>query len=308
MEEFKKYSSTKILIFCISLLFIFYIKKKINKNKNSKVCICAIGKNENKYINEFVDYYKNLGFSHIFLYDNNDINDEKFEEILQKEIRNNFITIINYRGYRGKEQNPQIDAYKDCYEKYNRYYHWLSFFDIDEYLELNPLNLKIQDFLNSKRFNICQIIKINWLYYVNNNSLYYEEKSLQQRMIKPLFNLKINKHIKSIVRGNLSKNYWLKAKNPHTSINDYITCSSSGRIINSSLPFNIHIEHKYAYLKHYHMKSFEEYCLKIRRGRPIPKYKIYKEKMIDKLIKDNKNNIEKLNIINKVFNLNISKT
>ena len=124
-------------------------------------------------------------------------------------------------------------------------------------------------------------------------------------MTKPLFDLEVNKHTKSIVRGNLSKNYWLKAGNPHTSINNYTTCSSSGRIINSSIPFNIPFEHKYAYLKHYQMKSFEEYCLKIKRGRPIPEYKIYKEKMIDKLIKENKNNSEKIKIINKVFNLSI---
>ena len=223
---------------------------------------------------------------------------------MKEEIKNNFVSIINYRGYRGKEQNPQFDAYKDCYQKYNLYYDWLSFFDIDEYLELNPLNLKIQDFLNSRRFNICQIIKFNWLYYINNNnSLYYENKPLQQRMTKPLFNLEINKHVKSIVRGNLSKNYWLKAQNPHSSKNNYITCSSSGRIIKSSSLFNIPFEHKYAYLKHYQMKSFEEYCLKIKRGRLVPEYKIYKEEMIDKLIKENKNNSEKIKIINNVLQI-----
>ena len=272
MEELKKNSIKKLLNCCFSFIFLFYINSKINKKKKLKVCLCTIGKNENKYIKEFVDYYKNLGFNHIYLYDNNDINGERFEEILYEDTMKKFVTIINYRGYRGKEQNPQIEAYKNCYEKYNLYYDWLSFFDIDEYLYLNPLNLKIQDFLNIKRFNICQIIKINWLNYININSLYYEDKPLQQRMTNPLINFTINKHIKSTVRGNLPNNYWLKAQNPHTSINNYTTCSSSGKIINSSLPFNIPIEHKYAYLKHYQIKSFEDFCLKIKRGRPGPQY------------------------------------
>jgi hypothetical protein len=126
--------------------------------------MCTIGKKENIYIKEFVDYYKKLGYNHIFLYDNNDINDERFDEILKTEIKNNFVTIINYRGYKGKKQNPQFDSYKNCYQKNHHNYDWLSFFDIDEYLELNPLNQKIQEFLNQKKFNKCQVIKINWLY------------------------------------------------------------------------------------------------------------------------------------------------
>ena len=42
-------------------------------------------------------------------------------------------------------------------------YDWLSFFDIDGYLQLIQPNLKIQHFLNN---------------YKTNNSLYYENKSL----------------------------------------------------------------------------------------------------------------------------------
>ena len=33
-----------------------------------------MGKGENLYVNEFIDYYMNLGVDHIFIYDDNDIN------------------------------------------------------------------------------------------------------------------------------------------------------------------------------------------------------------------------------------------
>ena len=36
--------------------------------------ICAIAKNENNYINDWVNWHINIGFDHIYLYDNNDIN------------------------------------------------------------------------------------------------------------------------------------------------------------------------------------------------------------------------------------------
>ena len=70
------------------------ISEKNNSNEsynNIKVCLCAIGKKENLYAEEFIDYYIKLGYDKIFIYDNNDKDDERFEDVLQKQIANNFI-------------------------------------------------------------------------------------------------------------------------------------------------------------------------------------------------------------------------
>ena len=91
-----------------------------------------------------------MGYNHIYLYDNNDINEERFDDIIKDEINKGFVSLIDYRGVRGSNVNPQITAYKDCYEKNNKKYDWLSFYDIDEYLQLIPSHLKIQIFLNIK--------------------------------------------------------------------------------------------------------------------------------------------------------------
>ena len=196
-----------------------------------KVCLCVIGKKENLYATEFVEHYKKLGYNKIFIYDNNDLEDEKFEDVIQNEIDNGFVSIINIRGYKGQ----QFASYKDCYGKNNIFYDWLSFFDFDEFLELNPKNTTIQKFLKNKRFKKCQNIKINWVFYFNSNSLKYENKPVQKRINS---SVRLNKHIKSTVRGNLSINYWSKTKNPHSSTNQFISCSSSGKIINYKSPFN----------------------------------------------------------------------
>ena len=37
-----------------------------------------MGKNENLYIKEFVDYYIKLGINHIFIYDDNENSTERF--------------------------------------------------------------------------------------------------------------------------------------------------------------------------------------------------------------------------------------
>ena len=72
----------KYIIFTIIFIFILLIElERYNKLKKTKICICTIGKRENKYIKEFIEYYKNYGIDKIFLYDNNNLNEEYFENI-----------------------------------------------------------------------------------------------------------------------------------------------------------------------------------------------------------------------------------
>jgi len=289
-----KFLNLIINFIIIKYCYFKFIKIKIKKKK-IKICLCVIGKKENRYIKEFVNHYKKLGYNKIFIYDNNQINDEKFEDIIQDEVDKGFVSIINYRGLKGK----QFSSYRDCYKKNNKKFDWLSFFDFDEFLELRASYKKIQDFLGERRFKKCQNIKINWIYYNNKNGLYYENKPLEKRIPK---RTKLGRCIKSTVRGNLSVNYWSKMGNPHTSFNKFISCSSSGKIINYSSPFNIPPDVKYAYLKHYYIKSFEEQCIKIQRG-----YADRHNENITLRIKNffnlNKKNKNKLKIMKKIFNI-----
>ena len=85
----------------------------------------------NRYINEFVNHYQKLGYDHIYIYDNNNKNDERMDQIY---FNSNFVTIIDYRGYNNKDS--QYKAYYNCYKNYNKKGDWLSFFDFDEFLEI----------------------------------------------------------------------------------------------------------------------------------------------------------------------------
>ena len=284
--------------------FFFPCLDKFNKSKNNisntKVGLCLICKNENLYIKEFIDHYKSLGYDHIFIYDNNDFNEEKLEDITKKYINDGYISIINYKG---DKQKPQFRVYIDCYEKNNKNYDWLSFFDADEFLELKPKGIKIQEFLDNKRFNNCQNIKFNWVIYSDNNKLYYENKKIQDRFTRPLFNNPLNKHIKSTVRGNLSANYWKESQNPHSGYNNFSSCSSSGKKISNISPFNEPYDYEFGYIKHYITKTLEEYVRKIKRGRAdiIVTFEDYK-KMFKNFVNINRMTKKKFNIFKKEFN------
>jgi hypothetical protein len=125
-NEIKSYYQKRKYIYFIYSLVIFFLISFIffnsqTKIKQTKVCLCVIGKKENLYANEFVNHYKKIGYDKIFIYDNNNIGDEKFEDVLNKQISSNFVEIINFRGYRGKRQKPQNDAYFHCYEKKKKF-------------------------------------------------------------------------------------------------------------------------------------------------------------------------------------------
>ena len=55
-------------------------KKQNMKKEDINIALCTLGKKENLYIKEFSDHYKNYGVNKIYLYDNNDIDGEIFED------------------------------------------------------------------------------------------------------------------------------------------------------------------------------------------------------------------------------------
>ena len=289
--------------------FLTNLKKYIKNDAfNTKVGLCVIGKKENKYAKEFVDYYKSIGFNHIFIYDNNDKDDERFEEVLSEDISKNFVSIINFRSYRGKNEHPQFEAFIDCYEKNSKNYDWLAFYDFDEFLYLKN-HKTIQGLTNEDKFKNCSNIKINWMTYSDNDLINYENKPVQERFTIQVPEYSANIHIKSLVRGNLPTNYWKNMINPHTSNNDYICCLATGEKVDSRTPFNKPPNYEEAYIKHFDTKSLEEFLEKARRGRSDKKIKInegfWRHKFTYYFI-INKKTKEKLDYIKKVLQLDIN--
>ena len=88
------------------------------------------------------------------------------------------VTIINLR-IKNPNIIPQTYAYKDYYEKNNKLYDWLSFFDNDEFLEIN------------KKYHI--------IIFSDTKLLYHENKPKQEKIKQCYYNQINNKHIKSTI-------------------------------------------------------------------------------------------------------------
>ena len=242
-----------------------YISPKFSKNisdysfreKYLNICICTIGKNENLYIREFVEYYQKLGIDKIFLYDNNDIEGENFDIILSDYIKNRFVEIIDVRGL----SSIQIPIYNYCYRKNFELYNWIGFIDLDEYLYIKNKE-SIKSYLYKDIFNKCQTVFFNWIIYNDNNLIRYDKRNLLERFTNQ--GKKFSQG-KSFVRGNIKN---LMIPSTHIpGINVYNFCNSNGELIYPRNFFNNKFEtNPKAFIKHFHTKTVEEFCSKIKRG------------------------------------------
>ena len=258
---------TKFFLFI--LIILININKLINNNKLShiinktiKVCICTLGKNENRYIIEFVEYYKKYGVDKIFLYDNNDKNGEAFEEVISKYINNGFVKLLNWRGKKRK----QIYIFNHCYKKNYRKYDWLIFYDIDEYINLRNYS-NIKKFLMEKKFNRCQIIYLNWAIHTDNNLIHYENKSLHKRF--PILESnarKKNKNIyipvKSILKGHVPN---IKINSLHQLNPAIEACDGLGNKPKID-KYYMEPDFSHFFIDHYYFKSLEEFVEKLNKG------------------------------------------
>ena len=232
---------------------------------NLKTAVVAIGRRENLYAREFVEHYKNLGFSNVIIMDNNHDGEEHFEEVLQDYVDQGFVIIEDFRD----QIKPQMRGYTQMYRKYGEKYDWLAFFDFDEFLILEWHNT-ISEYLE-KFPRDCQAVLVNWLCMTDNNLVHYDQRPLMERFTEPMpldrcvqYNFPDNCHVKSIIRGGLDIAF---GGNPHTTDTPLVAYNSTrGKTENRPWqPMN----YTMAYLKHFTTKTIEEWMTrKMKVGTP----------------------------------------
>lgn len=226
-----------------------------------KVALCCIGRLENQYAVEFVEWYKKLGFDKIAIYDNNHMGEEHFEEVLQPYIDEKLVEVIPYRNM----ENVQMRAYSDCYVryKYASDYDWVAFFYFDEFLVLKN-HSTIQEYLewvNTKGDFDC--VKVNWMIYTDNNMIENDGRPVNERLTTPMdydkkvgFNFPQNNHTKSIVKCKTDD--FEIGWNPHVPIITKKICNADGVAIEDNSPFTPYTFDN-AYLKHFNTKTISEF-------------------------------------------------
>lgn len=281
-----------------------YYRRKSQYTHTGKIALCCIAKLENVYIRFFVEYHKKLHFDKIFIYDNNDLDGERLEEVINDYIDQQYVEVIDYRG----KQVVQLAAYQDCYDRHNKEYDWIAFFDCDEFLTFADETYDIHLFLNQRKFLPFQMMHINWKIYGDNELLDNDGRSVVERFKNPVLPLDFmtrgvpwNKTTKSIVRGGLSAIVWKATAHTPTS-KYYYCCNSEGVAVRTNSALQ-EIEFKTVFLRHYRTKSIGEWVRnKMIRGFADQPDKSWKQILtLNHFFEYNQITKEKLDYANKIL-------
>lgn len=208
--------------------------------------LVCIAKDEDNYIDEWVNYHLKLGFDSIFVY----ANDWSY-------ISNNEDVFVYYIP--GKCQ--QTNAYNHFIQNHDDFFDWAAFFDVDEFLVLKQ-HKNIEEFLSD--YNECNAIGINWAIFgnngyeaINNNYNVLERFTKRSKTECYVDGKNINEHIKSIVK--LPTSTFQDIHVPHGS-----WYNTKKQVIQG--PYNT-VDWSVCQLNHYFSKSTEELKIKCSRGR-----------------------------------------
>lgn len=90
------------------------------------LAICAIFKDEARYLDEWLTFHAGVGVEHFYLYD--DASSDGFREVLRPWMRGGRVTLVSWDG------RNQTTAYNHCLRRVRMDTRWLAFIDIDEFL------------------------------------------------------------------------------------------------------------------------------------------------------------------------------
>lgn len=233
-------------------------KKKDLPRYKYNLSIVLIAKNEGQYIQEWIEYYRLLGFDKFYIFDNDSTDHLKLK--LQKYIKQG---LVDYKVIHGKAR--QMDAYNLALKKSQKESKYLAILDADEFVfQLDPQN-SILYFLNHTFKADPQIggVGINWL--VFGSSCYVKKPQglvTQKFLYRSKYSFSHNELIKTIcdprkVAGILNPHY-VEYKKGYYAVNtlgEYIKGPKTKNDVKMPVRIN-----------HYFTKSKEEFLEKRARG------------------------------------------
>ena len=229
-----------------------------------RVVMYAMAKNEHHYINEWVEYYFNLGVDKIFICDNDDKSSPYLKDYIDQKYLDK-IKIINARGLHWDKM--QHDLYTNFYKIEKNNFDWCIFCDIDEYL-VGVDNIKT--FLKKPQFKNTQQIRIKWKLYGDDNIVkrdtYKVFGMFTKEITRSLSNdlsreVRLQDQGKSIVKGGLTD---IIFNSPHYA--KYLTRNRvipsvypSGKITYSGVELEEDYSKESVFFNHYMTKTLSEF-------------------------------------------------
>ena len=211
--------------------------------------ICAIAKDEDFFIKEWVEYHLLIGFEHIYIYDNNSY--VPVSKTLSEYIDSGLATVIDFP----RDEDQQRIAYMDCLQKYGNQCKWMAFIDIDEFI-VPKSEHDIRDILD--RYIDYGGLAIHWKIFGSGGHRTKPDGGVIKNYNKVI---SFDSHIKSIVQPSKVD----KVFTPHSfGYRDGSFCVNEDYVPVASYQ-SYHIS-RTVQINHYYYKSLEDFKDKLKRG------------------------------------------
>lgn len=123
------------------------------------LAVCAIIKDEETYLVEWIEFHRLMGVEKFYLY-LNDCTDGT-AELLKPYVNEGVVEMVVFNG-----EKMQLPAYRDCVRRHALDTEWLSFIDIDEFI-VPTTGHSLRRMLLSQP-DSCNQLLLKWLYFGSN--------------------------------------------------------------------------------------------------------------------------------------------
>lgn len=172
----------------------------LSKKKKYFLSVCAIFRDEARFLKEWIEFHRLLGVEHFYLFNN--LSSDDYKTVLAPYIRKNIVELYEW-NHEATEINSwnfiQTSAYQMIIEKSAKETEWLAILDTDEFLY--PVKDKdLRQFLN--KFQKYSAICVNWQMFGTSGVDFVPSNELLIDLLtlKAPQNHYENFHVKSIVK------------------------------------------------------------------------------------------------------------
>lgn len=228
-----------------------------DQQRNNGITICAIAKNEGRYVEEWIAYHLALGVDRIIVYSNDtqDNQNQKLEAISRFDSR------VSLKEWPSKSGiSPQISAYNDVLSRIST--PWIAFIDIDEFIVPHKADT-IQEWLATIPPDVSAV-HINWRGFGSSGveSPDYELVTRTFTRAAPV-GWGNHHHFKTIARSALATEAFVHniiTSTGRSTLSDF----REFELVNNGL--SDRIVHDDIQLNHYQCKTYQEFSARMKRG------------------------------------------
>lgn len=233
-----------------------------------KASVCAIIKNEHKYLKEWIEYYLQLGFDEVCLGEDFD---SKSHQHIVDEINSDKVKLIKLSEVMPDNScnkcSLQIRWYDTYFQDNKNKFDWIAFFDIDEFLVLEKETL--QEFLSD--YEMYEGVSLAWKYYNASGHIKTPMGNVMDSYTTYLEEAPSDCQVKTIVNCHKAKKIIFMHASTHNCVDVFKNFSFKSSLLGCKMANKNYW--KRAWINHYFTKSWEDWVQRMIRGNMANNYR-----------------------------------